>query len=84
MTERRKDLVEFEAQLREMKDPTIQLFLGMIDGMSPSAKDTALERQKKMMSIGEAMTRMLNNILNDRDGSALLREEVLKRNGKQE
>ncbi len=56
MTERRKDLVDFEAQLREMKDPTVQLFLGMIDGMSPTAKDTALERQKKMMSIGEAMT----------------------------
>lgn len=82
MTERRKDLVEFEARLREMKsDPAAQLFLHLVQGMSPAARDAALEQQMKLMGVSEKLGSMLGNILRSEEGSQRLREIAKKSPG---
>ncbi len=82
MTERRKDLVEFEARLREMSDdPTVRLFLGVIEGMSPESRDIALERQKKLMNAADVLGRALGSILRSEGGAERLREAAEKSPG---
>lgn len=81
MSERKKEIVEFEARLRESKDPSVRLLLGMIDGMSPESRDSALESQMKLMAATDALGRALGSILSSEEGVARLREVAKKSPG---
>lgn len=82
MTDNKKELDEFETRLRTMTDrPDIKIFLSMIDGMSTHAKYDALEKQKRVMRIGEILGQGLQHILSSEKSKQLFLEELKKRSG---
>lgn len=82
MSDTKKELDEFEARLRTMKSvPAISMFLGLIEGMSEPARYDALEQQKKLMKISDALSQGLRHILSSENGERLFLEELKKRAG---